>query len=67
MIEKDLSLKGGFRAMIIFQYSELSEASVPTLQSSFTVDCFLMSFSIISQQSVNLGTLKSNLSIQPYS
>lgn len=48
MIEKDLSLKGGFRAMIIFQYSELSEASVPTLQSSFTVDCFLMSFSIIS-------------------
>lgn len=53
--------------MIIFQYSELSEGSVPTLQSSFTVDCFLMSFSIISQQSVNLGTLKSNLSIQPYS
>lgn len=48
MIEKDLSLKGGFRAMIIFQYSELSEGSVPTLQSSFTVDCFLMSFSIIS-------------------
>lgn len=67
MIEKDCHWKEGWEQWLFSNTLNDSEASVPTQQSSFTVDCFLMSFSIISEQSVNLGTLKSNLSIQPYS